>query len=112
MGTITGKTAPGKTRMAQDDFLSRRAVLRDALITGCCLIAPIMLFGACSKETESASPALARKLSKSEVKYQDHPNSEQKCGNCMNFNSAKKTCSRVEGPISPEGWCVLWGRNA
>jgi hypothetical protein len=93
--------------MMQDEILSRRTVLRGALVAGCCLITPITLLSACSK-----SPALPEKLSKTEVKYQAQPNGEQKCSNCMNFNSSKKTCSRVEGPVSPDGWCVLWGRNA
>ena len=96
----------------QDEIPSRRAVLRGALVAGCCLIAPITLLGACSRGAEADATALARKLSKSEVKYQAQPNGEQKCSNCMNFNSSKKTCSRVEGLVSPDGWCVLWGRNA
>jgi hypothetical protein len=106
------KTTPKETCMTQDEILSRRAVLRGALITGCCLFVPVTLLGACSKETESGAPTLPGKLSKDEVKYQDQPKGTQTCSNCMNFNSAKKTCNRVEGPVSPEGWCVLWARNA
>ena len=96
----------------RDEILSRRTILRNALIAGCCLFVPVALLGACSKEAESGAPTLPEKLSKDEVKYRDQPKGTQQCSNCMNFNSAKKTCSRVEGPVSPEGWCVLWARNA
>jgi hypothetical protein len=106
------ETAPKETCMAQEEILSRRTVLRNVLMAGCCLFIPVALLGACSKGNESDTPKLPEKLSKAEVKYQDQPKGTQKCSNCMNFNSAKKTCNRVEGPISPDGWCVLWGRNA
>ena len=98
--------------MAQKEILTRRDVLHGVLIAGSCLFLPISLLGACSRSTESDTPAALKKLSRVEVKYQDQPKGTQSCGNCMNFNSAKKTCSRVEGLVSPEGWCVLWGRNA
>ena len=98
--------------MTQDELLSRRAALRSVLVAGCCLFVPVALLGACSKGTESGAPTLPEKLSKDEVKYQDQPKGTQKCSSCMNFNSAKKTCNRVEGFVSPEGWCVLWARNA
>jgi hypothetical protein len=106
------ETAPKETFMVQDEILSRRAVLRGALVAGCSLFVPITLLGACSKGAESAAPTLARKQSQAEVRYQAQPNGVQKCSNCMNYNSAKNICNRVEGPVSPEGWCVLWGRNA
>jgi len=106
------EAAPKEICATQDEILSRRTVLRSALLAGCCLFVPITLLGACSKGTESAVPTLPEKLSKTEVKYQAQPKGEQQCSNCMNFNSAKKTCNRVEGPVFPEGWCVLWARNA
>jgi hypothetical protein len=106
------ETAPEETCMARNEILSRRTVLRGALIAGCCLIAPVTLLGACSKGTESGAPTLPEKLPKADVKYQDLPKGAQTCSNCMQFNSAKKTCNRVEGPVSPEGWCILWARNA
>jgi hypothetical protein len=106
------KTAPEETCMAQDEILSRRAALRSVLVAGCCLFVPVALLGACSKGTESGAPTLPGKQSKDEVKYQDQPKGTQKCSNCMNFNSAKKTCNRVDGLFSPDGWCVLWARNA
>jgi hypothetical protein len=98
--------------MVPEEILSRRIVLRGALIAGCCLIVPISLLGACSKGEQSSATTLPGKLPKAKVKYQAQPNGEQKCSNCMNFNSAKKLCNRVEGPVSPEGWCVLWAMNA
>jgi hypothetical protein len=106
------KSIPGTTCMAQDELLSRRTVLRSGLVAAFCLFVPITLLGACSKGTESNTPALLKKLSKAAVKYQGQPMGTQACSNCMNFNSAQKTCQRVEGEVSPDGWCTLWGANA
>ena len=87
--------------MTQDELLSRRAALRSVLVAGCCLFVPVALLGACSRGTESGAPTLPGKLSKDEVKYQDQPKGTQKCSNCMNSISAKKTCSRVGGRSAP-----------
>ena len=106
------ETAPADTHMARDEILSRRTALRSMVIAGCCLFMPVALLGGCSKGTESDTPTLPGKLSKAEVKYQAQPKGAQQCSNCMNFNSAKQTCNRVEGPVSPEGWCALWAGNA
>jgi hypothetical protein len=53
------------------------------------------------------------KSSKSQVKYQSHPNGTQKCSGCRFFHpgktaSANGTCSIVEGAISPNGWCIAY----
>jgi hypothetical protein len=106
------KPIPETTGVTQVELLSRRTVLRDGLVAGFCLFVPITLLGACSRETESNTPALLKKVSREAAKYQDQPMGTQTCSNCMNFNSAQKTCQRVEGEVSPDGWCILWGANA
>jgi hypothetical protein len=93
----------------QDLMLSRRAVLRGSLLVGCSMIVPIALFSAPASGAESAT---TKKASKTSVKYQNQPKGEQKCSSCKNFISASKTCQRVEGPINPEGWCVMWTKQA
>jgi hypothetical protein len=54
----------------------------------------------------------AKKVAKAGVKYQNQPKGEQKCGTCTNYIAASKTCKRVEGPINPDGWCILWTKKA
>ena len=57
--------------------------------------------------TESSAPADSAKASQPSVQYQDQPKGEQKCSGCMHF-AAPDACKVVAGPISPEGWCVMW----
>jgi len=55
-----------------------------------------------------AAEPTAGKMEQSQVKYQGHPNCEQKCAGCMHFVSESNTCKLVAGDISPDGWCTLW----
>ncbi len=53
------------------------------------------------------------KGSKSQFKYQDHPNGSHKCAGCRFFHAGKSasangTCDIVSGAISPNGWCVAY----
>ncbi|MBU1424968.1 MAG: high-potential iron-sulfur protein [Gammaproteobacteria bacterium] len=112
MGETFKNTISPTAGTGQKQLLSRRAVLRSVLIAGCSLIVPITLLNACSNNTESSAPTLPEKLPKTDVKYQPGPKGTQKCSNCMNFISASSTCQRVEGLVSPDGWCSLWARNA
>ncbi len=74
---------------------SRRALLRGLFAAGCVSCLPRL------------SLAEAGKLSQAQAQYQDRPNAEQNCANCMQF-VAPNTCKVVEGAISPGGWCKLW----
>ena len=61
----------------------------------------------------ASSPVLSivvraqRKLSKSEARYQDHPQDIQMCSVCTLF-VRPNACKVVEGDISPDGWCRLF----
>ncbi|MFL5255808.1 MAG: hypothetical protein ACJ8AI_23500 [Rhodopila sp.] len=56
----------------------------------------------------TAGPVLAREeLSKTEAKYQDHPNGQQRCAICLRFRPPG-TCRIVAGSISPTGWCQFF----
>ena len=105
MNSIIKDTLPETTSIKQGEMLSRRAALRTALMVGCSLFVPVTLFS-------SSSAAADNKVPKVSVKYQNQPKGELKCGACMNFIAATKTCKRVEGPINPDGWCVLWAKKA
>ncbi|WP_130213072.1 high-potential iron-sulfur protein [Bradyrhizobium genosp. SA-3] len=45
-----------------------------------------------------------QKISKSEAKYQDKANGNQRCQLCQ-FFQAPNQCQLVQGGISPNGWC-------
>jgi hypothetical protein len=116
----TIKETPSDTRSTkQDEILSRRAVLRGALIMSCSMLVPISLLSSPANAATDA-PAGAKKLDKLGVKYQEYPKykekgsnkDEEKCGICANFLADSKTCKRVEGPVKPEGWCLMWAKKA
>ena len=56
------------------------------------------------------------KGSKSQFKYQDKPNGNQKCSECSLFvkgtSAANGSCKVVEGSISPNGWCTAYSPKA
>ena len=113
----------------KQEIPSRRVVLRGALAVGCGLVLPITLLGCDSKpavvaptaapaapppavkESAATSPAVT-KVAQSAVQYQAQPKADQKCVDCMLFLAGTNTCQRVEGQISPEGWCLLWVKKA
>lgn len=61
---------------------------------------------------DAAEGVDAGKMSKVQARYQDQPNGDQQCGNCMNFIAGDNTCKAVQGQVSPEGWCSLWNKLA
>ena len=85
--------------MDEKPRLSRRSVLRAAaLLAGATLTATLA----------PAGEALAQqKASKEAMKYQDKPNGDQQCSNCLQF-VAPNGCKVVEGSISPQGYCIAW----
>lgn len=57
------------------------------------------------------------KGSKSQFKYQDKPNGNQKCSECSLFIPGKTAsedgeCKVVDGAISPSGWCTAFSPKA
>jgi hypothetical protein len=65
-----------------------------------------------------ARPAFAQaKASKEAMKYQDQPKDGQRCDTCMQFipgakSGAQGTCKVVDGPISPNGWCIAYVKKS
>ena len=59
-----------------------------------------------------AGSALAQgKATKEAMHYQDRPKDGQQCATCIQFIPGAKPgasgeCQIVEGPISPNGWCI------
>ena len=46
-------------------------------------------------------------LTPAAAQYQDKPKGQQMCGACVNFQPPN-ACKFVQGPISPNGWCLLF----
>lgn len=136
-----GETDHDIARIEEAIVQPRRAVLRGALAVGCGLLVPAALLGCeAGKEpetgaendsaaptadpasaglpepapapgAESAAPAAPEKVSQASVQYQTQPKGDQKCANCTHFIAESNTCQRVEGDISPDGWCTLWAKG-
>jgi hypothetical protein len=86
--------------------LSRRIILKSAPIIAGLAAAPW------------ARSALAQaKASKQAMQYQDQPKNGQKCDTCVQFvpgpqPGANGTCKVVEGPVSPNGWCIAYVKKS
>ena len=93
---------------------SRRSLLLDAAVAVTAVTATAAALAA------SASNILL-KISQSAVGYQDHPNGEKRCSECVHF-LPPSSCNRVDGMISPQGYCRIfasrqsasarWGQSA
>ena len=58
----------------------------------------------------AARTALAQtKQTHEAAKYQDTPKDGQKCSTCIQFVTPPASCKIVVDPISPDGWCQLYG---
>lgn len=83
--------------------LSRRSLLSQALLlTGAALTASVV---------PSRQASAQQKASKMAMKYQDKPNGDMHCSNCMQF-VPPASCKVVEGVISPNGYCIAWVKKA
>ncbi len=107
----SGTTTPKEAGLTQEAIQSRRAALRGVLAVGCSLVVPVVFFSSPAAAADAAAPAGGAKLPKKNVQYQTHPQGEKKCSGCINFIAASSTCKLVEGPINPEGWCILWSKK-
>jgi hypothetical protein len=89
--------------MTDRDGISRRKVLTVAAGTAGAAIGVVAIVGA-------STPAKAAKASQKSVKYQDTPKGDARCDNCTLFE-APNACKTVEGPIAPEGWCMIYAKK-
>ena len=85
--------------MNDDPKLSRRSVLKQAvLLAGAGLTASVL---------PSRTAYAQQKASKAAMKYQDKPEGDKKCSNCLQF-VAPDSCKVVEGTVSPNGYCLAF----
>jgi hypothetical protein len=84
-----------------NEHISRRTLLKSVVV----------IAGAACAGVGAHQDALAQgKVAKAAMKYQDHPNGEEKCSNCMQF-VPPDACKIVEGKISPNGYCIAWTKK-
>ncbi len=78
--------------------ISRRTLLRAAVLLAGTPLAATM-----------GNPAYAqqKKASKEAMKYQDKPNGDKECSNCLHFQPPA-SCAIVEGAVAPQGYCIAW----
>jgi len=114
--------------MTEHRTIGRRGVMKRALtVLGAAAVAPTLL-SACGGEEESSGggglscddtsglePA-AVSMRQSQNYVDASPNADQNCANC-NFYTAGQagqcgSCSVVQGPIHPDGYCDLWAAQA
>jgi hypothetical protein len=85
--------------MINDPKVSRRSVLKRAvLLAGAGLTASML---------PSRAAYAQQKASKAAMKYQDKPEGDKKCSDCLQF-VAPDSCKVVEGTISPNGYCLAY----
>ena len=78
--------------------ISRRVVLTSAALS----------LGAATAAAVVSWAVAQQKISQADAKYQTTPKGDQRCDGCANFQPPN-ACKFVEGDISPNGWCQLFG---
>ena len=84
--------------MDNDRRLDRRSVLKSAVV---------LAGAACAGFLSSTQARAQGKVAKAAMKYQDHPDGDKKCSECLQF-IPPDSCKVVEGVISPNGYCIAW----
>jgi len=94
-----GRNAVSKSTTGPAGSASRRAILLDS----------VSIAGGFILSAPAARTALAQtKVTHEIAKYQDTPKNDQKCSTCIQFVTPS-SCKIVADPISPDGWCQLYG---
>jgi len=83
------------------DISRRRAFLGAAQAAAAGVIVGVGLIG-------GSAAAATSKLDQKVASYQTTPKGKQRCDNCVQWQPPGD-CKIVKGPISPAGWCSLYG---
>lgn len=86
---------------ADPEELSRRFVLRKLAVTagGVAALATTI--------TGNLGAVAQTKMSQKVVGYQDTPQGDHRCDNCLQF-LPPSSCKVVDGSINPAGWCKVY----
>lgn len=92
----------------EDVRISRRKALKRAAAFA---VIAVPVLWSCER-SDAPAPATSSgegpaKVPKASVNYRDQPNGDKQCSKCT-FFIAPNSCQRVEGTISPEGYCDLF----
>ena len=85
--------------MAKNRSASRRSFLSGAVVLAGAAATQALIVAKDAKAQQ--------KVPQASVKYQDKPNGDQRCDNCLQF-VPPNSCKVVDGTISPGGWCAIW----
>lgn len=118
--------------MTEPKTIGRRGAMKRALtVLGAAAVAPTLL-SACGGEESGGGggggggeltctdttglPPAAVQMRQSQHYVDSSPNPEQNCANCNFFSAGQAgqcgTCTVVQGPIHPDGYCDLWAAQA
>ena len=89
--------------MDENPKLSRRSMLRAVALLASATLTPRIF--------PTGNAIAQQKVSKESVKYQDKPNGDKQCSNCLNYLPTN-SCAIVEGTVSPQGYCIAWVKKA
>lgn len=84
----------------------RETVSRRVILTGTALA-----LGAAATGAAATRAAAQQKISQANAKYQEHPNGNQECDGCIQFQPPN-SCKIVDGTINPKGWCQFFGAKS
>lgn len=90
---MTKQEKPASRSVSRRDFLNIAAVGGGALVA--------VSLGS------PASSAEPKKFSQKQAQYQTTPKSGQRCQNCALWQPPT-ACQKVDGQVSPAGWCILY----
>ena len=88
-----------------DSKQDRENISRRAVMAGTALAVGAAATGVVTRASAQ------QKISQANAKYQDHPNGNQQCDGCIQFQ-APNACKIVDGTINPKGWCQFFGAKS
>lgn len=106
--------------MSSDTTIGRRGVLKRALtVIGAVSVAPVVLSACGGEESEALTCTDTSGLTPAQIATRESqhyvdasPNPDQRCSNCNFFTAGQAgqcgTCTVIQGPIHPDGYCNLW----
>jgi hypothetical protein len=93
------------------DSISRHGISRNGISRRVIIAGTAMAVGAAAGGAAVTRASAQAKIKQTDAKYQDHPNGNQQCDGCVQFQPPN-ACKIVDGTISPKGWCQFFGAKS
>lgn len=87
--------------------ISRRHLFQTTAMLAGTIASAVFVPIALAQSSQSDQSAGGSQVSKEDAQYQDHPNGQQSCSHCANFE-APSGCVLVTGTVAADGWCKLF----